>query len=157
MSTLTIRRFASIPGLSRRPQWTDRVSSITKSERETLVDFHSTQPQHIDAEPEMNAPTSTAPLHVVSDDDVPPMPEGVEPTIKLNGKQPHRFAVDRGEGLEPMIGGTDLEEVRKTIKKQVVSAGINIVYIYALVGAEVYTPTSVSLDIDQVEEQLKGA
>ena len=99
--------------------------------------------------------TQAAPLHVASDDDIPPMPDGVEPTIKLNGKKPARFAVDRGEGLEALVGVPDLDKARETVKKQVVSAGISVVWIYALVGAEVHMPTSVSLDIDQVEDRLK--
>jgi len=107
----------------------------------------------------MNTSTTSS-LHVVKAnevDDVPPMPEGVEPKLKINGRQINRFAVDRGEGLEPMIGVTSLDEVRTTIKKQVVSAGISIVYIYALVGAEEYRPTSVSLDVEEVEKRLSGS
>jgi len=104
----------------------------------------------------MNTATTPA-LHLASEaDDVPPMPDGVEPVLKVNGKKPHRFAVDRGNGLEPLVNIDDLDEARKMVKKQVVSSGTNVVYIYALVAAEVGQFTSVSLDIDQVEEHLKG-
>lgn len=99
--------------------------------------------------------TATAALHVANldDDDIPPMPPGVEPTIKVNRKPPAKFAVDRGDGLEPVVAG-DEAEARSTIKKQVVAGGIGIVYIYALVGAEVLVPTAVSMSLEEIEDKI---
>lgn len=99
----------------------------------------------------MNTPI----LHLAIPDDVPPMPPGVEPKIKFTRKQVAKFAVDRGEGLEPVLA-SDEQEARATIKKQVISGGIGIVYIYQLIGAEVYEPTSVSLDLSEVSERLNS-
>jgi hypothetical protein len=102
----------------------------------------------------MTTQIQTPSLHLASpEDDIPPMPAGVEPKIKINRKPATRYAVDRGDGLEPMLAA-DEAEARATIKKQVVSGGIGIVYIYQLIGAEVYEPTSVSLSVDELEARL---
>ena len=98
--------------------------------------------------------TLTSPLHLaIPEDDVPPMPTGVEPIIKVNRKPPARFAVDRGDGLEPVLA-SDEADVRTTIKKQVVSGNIGIVYIYALVGAEVLVPTAVSMTLEEIADKI---
>lgn len=104
----------------------------------------------------MNTSIANLKLADTNSPDVPDMPDGVEPIININSKAPALFAVDRGQGLEPIFGAATLEDARQTIKKQVVSSKTSIVYIYTLIGAEAYQPTSVSLDIDEVMAQLEG-
>lgn len=136
----------------------------------SCADFEPTQPSFNSESTIMNslssgnlastfASTTQPVLHVadVTIDDVPPMPAGLEPKVGLLNRKPaSKFAVDRGEGLEP-VHLEDIELVRAQIKNQVVLGGKPIVYIYELVGAEVLVPTSVSITVEEIEARLKSA
>lgn len=128
------------------------------------ISVKSAQPTHNNQKDPIMTPVSTVvttnpSLHVAdpSVDDVPPQPIDIVPTKALPSIMPPRFAVDRGQGagMEPLRGVESEEEARAQIKKQVTMGTSQIVYIYALVGAEMAVQSSASLTAEQVELTIK--
>jgi len=133
--------------------WKGMYDLLPKRRSSQDEDFQPTQP-------EMHMTSASSTLHVADPviDDVPPQPADVVPTKALPSIMPARFAVDRGAGagLEPLRGVESMEEARATIKKQVTAGTSAIVYIYELAGAEMAVQSSASLNVDQVEQVIKG-
>jgi len=98
----------------------------------------------------------------MSMDTQPPVLDAEVPTAapasqSINKTPPTMFAVLRagGGGLE-RFPATSREEAVRTLKKQVANSRTPIVYLYELVGAEVFVPTSETLRVDDISTFLKS-
>jgi hypothetical protein len=87
-------------------------------------------------------------------DDVPPQPADVQPTRIINRTPPAKFAAGNGSNEIRSIRAGSREEAENAIHRQVRLGQTDIVYIYELVGAIIYEPSSKFIDPEAIEARL---